>query len=134
MKIKKVLLPLLIAPMLIGCKFDTKIISDKSVSIAGVSNLTATQIMFSCKKCEGEIIYRITVTEECALNLNFDVEIGNGSVTYTVLDNGGAELATQEVSKSMTFDVPLTEYAKYKIKINHSDFKGKYTIDWSKKN
>ena len=126
------LLPFIFAPMLIGCAGSTMVISDKTTSLVSSTNMTGTSISFSCQKSNGEIIYQIVVSEKTALTISSDVKLSEGSVTFTVT-YGDEQIYDGSISESANFEIPLKEYGKHRIKINHTNFKGSYALNWAKK-
>ena len=58
--IKKAL-PLTVISFLSACTGSTMVVSDNSISLMAVTNMSSTEIYFSCKSCKGEIIYQFNV-------------------------------------------------------------------------
>ena len=119
------LLPLAFIPFLSACAGSTIIVSNNTTSIMSVSNMSGSEIYFSCKSCKGEIVYQISVGETQSLSIKTDVKIDGGTVTFTVTEQG--------ITDNSNFEIPLKDYGKHRVKINHDGFKGSYRLNWSKK-
>ena len=122
---------LLIAPMLMGCKGGTFIIAEKMVSFNSVSTMTNKGISYSFKKCNGYVIFRINLLEDKEPTLQNFVTVEEGTVTITVMNMDDEVLSTKELTESLDFETPLKETGKYKLKLEHVDFKGSYKIKWN---
>ena len=127
------LLPLAFIPFLSACAVSTIIVSNNTTSIMSVSNMSSSEIYFSCKSCKGEIVYQITVGETQSLSIKTDVKIDGGTVTFTVTTVAGDLIYEQGITDNSNFEIPLKDHGKHRVKINHDGFMGSYRLNWSKK-
>lgn len=131
MKLIKTLPLLLIAPMLSACKGGTFIIAENMQAFNSVSTMTSKGVSYSFKKCNGYVIFRINLLEDKEPTLQNSVTVEEGTVTITVMNMDDEVLSSKELTESLDFETPLKETGKYKLKLEHVDFKGSYKIKWN---
>ena len=125
------LMPLAALPLLVACGGTVSIVSENCTAIGAISNMTSTSISYSVAKCNGKIKYRITVTEKNALNINASFTVKEGSIKILVSDANEAALYEGTITEDTNFDVPLKEYGKHFITLEHDQFKGSYKLNWA---
>ena len=125
---------LTVVPMMLGCsKVGSYIIIDQTTSYMSITKTLNTELYFSTKKAHGTTRYSINVKEGQSLDLRTDIKVDEGNITVTLLSQSTKEtIFDQKFEASQEFIIPLTEYAKYEIKVVHDDFKGSYDFKWSK--
>lgn len=129
----KALSTLLIIPFLCSCNSGTILVSDKTTAVAAVSNLKPTEIYFSCQKCEGVSIYSFNVKEGQSKIIKTDVSVDSGSLSFVLTNNDKEEVYKETFTVKANFEIPLENYGKYRIEINHEQFKGSYRLNWENK-
>ena len=129
--IKKTLL-VMMTPILCSCVGSTMVVYDHANRIGSVMSTTSTKISLSCQKCNGETLYQLVVKESVSLAINANISLEDGALLITVMDANKDLIFENTYKEDANFEVPLKEYGKQFIKINHSDFKGKYTFTWGK--
>lgn len=126
------IVPLLFVPFLMGCKDGTITLLDTSTHIMSTLTMRSTDISFSTQLSNGDTIYKMTVNEKKSLNIACDFKVTSGAITITTMTMEDVEFFQEIVIDDCQFDIPLKEYASYKIKIHYDDFKGSYRLNWGK--
>ena len=127
------LFPLMLVPFLVACDGGGLVILyDNTVSFMSSSTTTGSKIYLSTQKTNGDIMYKATIDEKKSLTINADVKVTLGAITLTIFSIEDEQLFQEIVVDDMNFDFTLSDYGDYKINIIHDDFKGSYTIKWSK--
>ena len=130
--IKKTL-PVFLIPLLAGCVNSARVVSNNTTAIASIQNTSATEIYFSCEKCQGNTTYQFFVTEKNELSVASEVTVAGGSVAFVITDPNNKELYNETLTESANFSIPLETYGKHKLKVVYEAFKGKYKLNWAKK-
>lgn len=126
------LLPLLFVPFLTACSGGTVILFDSTVHLMSSLNMRSTDISFSSQKSSGDTIYKIVVNEKRALNVACEFKVTLGAITMSMMTMEDEEFFSEIIIEDTNFDIPLKEYANYKIKIHYDDFRGSYRLNWAK--
>ena len=127
------LFPLMLVPFLVACDGGGLVVLyDKTTSIMSTSTTTGSKIYLSTQKTNGDIMYKATIDENKSLTISTDVKVQMGAITLSILSMEDEQLFQEIVVDDMNFDFTLSDYGDYKINIIHDDFKGSYTIKWSK--
>ena len=126
------LIPLLFVPFLIACNGGTVMLLDSTTHIMSTLNMRSTDISFSSQKSNGDTIYKIVVNEKRALNVSCEYKVLSGAITMSMMTMEDEEFFQEIVIEDANFDIPLKEYASYKIKIHYDDFRGSYRLNWAK--
>lgn len=127
------LFPLMLVPFLAACDGGGLVVLyDNTVSFMSSSTTTGSKIYLSTQKTNGDIMYKATIDEKKSLTINADVKLQAGAITISIFSMEDEKLFQEIVIEDMNFDIPLNDYGDYKINIIHDDFKGSYTIKWSK--
>ena len=132
MKLVRRLSTLLVLPFLTGCVSSTMLVSDNTTAVAVVSNMTATEISFSCKKAEGTTIYSFNIKESNSTYIKTDVTVEAGTVSFIITDSEKLEMYNETLDSSRNYEITMGKPGKYRIEINHKQFQGKYKLNWAK--
>lgn len=117
---------------LTGCVKGIKVVSDHTTGIMVVSNNKPYEIYYSCKKCDGTIIYKIDVNENYSTDLKANVNVDSGAFSMKITNEEGLELYNDSLTSSLEFVVPLAQYGSYRLELGHDAFKGSYRLNWNK--
>lgn len=126
------LMPLLFVPFITACNGGTVMLLDSTTHIMSTLNMRSTDISFSSQKSNGDTIYKIVVNEKRALNVACEFKVTLGSITMSMTTMEDEEFFSEIIIEDTNFDIPLKEYASYKIKIHYDDFRGSYRLNWAK--
>ena len=132
MKLVRRLSTLLVLPFLTGCVSSTMLVSDNTTAVAVVSNVTATEISFSCKKADGTTIYSFNIKESNSTSIKTDVTIDAGSLSFKITDSDKVEMYNETLDSSRNYEINVEKPGKYRIEIKHTQFQGKYKLNWAK--
>ena len=132
MKLVRRLSTLLVLPFLTGCVSSTMLVSDNTTAVAVVSNMTATEISFSCKKADGTTIYSFNINESNSTSIKTDVTIDAGSLSFKITDSDKVEMYNETLEESRNYEINVEKPGKYRIEIKHTQFQGKYKLNWAK--
>ena len=127
----KALSTLLIIPLLSSCGGGTILVSDKTTAVAAISNLKPTEIYFSCQKCEGASIYSFEVKETYSKTIKTEISVDSGGLSFVITNSNKEEVYKDSFTVKANFEIPLENYGKYRIEINHEQFRGSYRLNWA---
>ena len=127
------IIPLMIVPFLTSCTGTPKTIYDHTNKFFASETITSSKIYLKCKSCNGDIAYRLDVTNEEEPKITADITINSGSLGFKVMDNDDVELYAVLHEESANLEIPLQQPGQYKVILDHQSFNGSYTIKWSKK-
>ena len=127
------LIPLLFVPFLTGCADGPVVLLDATTHIMSTLNMRSTDITFSTQLSNGDTIYKIVISEKRDLNIASEFKVQAGAITITAMTMGDEEFFQEIVIDDANFNIPLKEYASYKVKVHYDDFKGSYRLNWAKK-
>ena len=108
------------------------LVSDNTTAVAVVSNVTATEISFSCKKAEGTTIYSFNIKESNSTYIKTNVTVEAGTVSFIITDSDKLEMYNETLDSSRNYEITMGKPGKYRIEINHKQFQGKYKLNWAK--
>ena len=132
MRLFRRLSTLLALPFLAGCTNGTMLVSDNTTAVAVVSNMSATEISFSCKKCEGTTVYSFIIKENNSTSIKTNVTLDAGTLSFKITDSDKAEMYNETLEESKNYEINMEKPGKYRIEIKHSQFQGKYKLNWAK--
>ena len=132
MKLVRRLSTLLVLPFLTACVNGTMLVSDNTTAVAVVSNMTSTEISFSCKKAEGTTIYSFNIKESNSTAIKTDVTLVAGSISFKISDSDKTEMYNETLEASRNYEINVEKPGKYRIEITHNQFQGIYKLNWAK--
>ena len=131
--LSKVIIPLLSLPLLASCTLSgVYVISDKTSSIASISNIKTTEIYFKCQKCEGDIIYGLTIKDNQSTTMKTNIIVEEGTLSFKILNNDKTEIYAAELTNPLEYEIPLEKTGKYRLEISHHSYRGSYKFNWAK--
>ena len=131
--LSKVIIPLLTLPLITGCVASgVYVISDKASSIASISNIKTTEIYYKCQKCDGDIIYGLTIKDNQSTTMKANIIVEEGTLSFKILSSDKTEIYAVELTNPLEYEIPLEKAGKYRLEVSHHSFRGSYKFNWAK--
>lgn len=100
-------------------------------TILSYENNSSTSMQMSYEKFTGtrETSFKVKKDKEIEARVSIVTEAGSISLSVTD-EEGNSEYQSDHMTDSQMFVVNLTEAGRYKIKVESTDHKGSYRINW----
>lgn len=120
-------------PLLASCiASGVYVVSDKTTSIASISNIKTTEIYYKCQKSQGDIIYALVIKDNQSTTIKSNVVVEEGSLSLKVTNSDKVEIYNSTLTEPLEYEIPLEKTGKYRLEISHQSFKGSYKFNWAK--
>ena len=88
------------------------------------------EISLSCMKFNGGVKYNVDVREDRNLYFDASFEVKGGTIALQIIGTDGEALYSETITSDSNYKFDLKEYGKHKIKIEVTEFEGKYSFKW----
>ena len=128
----KLLIPLFVAPLLIGCRTPVVFSASMKYELGSVRKSSSTSFYYSANSADGSMTAHINIKSGQSLDLKASYTVELGALTVSILDKDKNELYDEIIVDNKESVYALNDYGNYDVKIEIDEFRGNLSFSWAK--